>query len=62
MNDKMKCCDEEPKFISCYDNPSTDYAYNLFMCDNCGSLFKEDVWKNKGIIKISFNNEVIKCL
>jgi len=54
----MKCCNNKPKFIECFDNPNTGFAWNLYLCEECGSLFKEDVWENKGIIKITPDNKI----
>lgn len=59
----MKCvkCEEELEGIYCFDTGGGDYlgkdiAYNLYACNNCGTLLKEDVWENKGIISINIDN------
>lgn len=46
----MKCefCKNDMKFIHCTDDPNNGYAYNLYVCPNCDSVCKDDVWENKG--------------
>ncbi len=47
----MKClCKREMKFISCWDNPDTNHAYNLYICLDfeCGMICKNDVWEDRG--------------
>lgn len=58
----MKCkCGNEMKFVYCDDHPMTDddydYAFNLYACQWCGRLCKQDVWCGAGFIWIDrFNN------
>lgn len=30
------------------DAQATDHAYNLYVCDACGRICKEDVWEHRG--------------
>ena len=32
-----------------------DYAFNLYICDSCGNICKENVWHNKGLTWIEYN-------
>lgn len=38
------------------DAQVTDYCFNLYLCEKCGTVCKEDVWEGKGILKIDINN------
>ncbi len=43
----MECkCEIEMTFISCYDNPNTGFAYNLYVCNHCGMIMKDNVWND----------------
>ena len=56
----MKChyCANEMKGIGCADHPDKGYAYNLFQCDECAAICKEDVWDNKGQTWIPTDNTI----
>lgn len=49
----MKCiqenCETLMDFIECGDNPNEGYAFNVYFCQICDILVKEDVWKNAGL-------------
>jgi uncharacterized Zn finger protein len=49
--DKCPGCSEEMSSLDCiyqWDDPLIGFAFNLYACDNCGTLVKEMVWNNKG--------------
>jgi len=40
----MKCCKENMTVLYCWDDSQlTDHAYNLYACEKCGKIIKEDV-------------------
>lgn len=40
----MKCkCGEEMKYTWCYDEDYEGICFNLYVCENCGFIFKSDV-------------------
>lgn len=46
----IKCCGQEAKLLLAWDDAQkTDHAYNLYACENCGIIYKEDVWNDKGL-------------
>lgn len=56
-----KCrCNTNLEFIYGWDNKRMRHAYNLFACPNCGTIYKEDVWDDKGVIQITTNNDIFK--
>lgn len=61
MKVMTKCkCGEEMKFMWCWDDDQiTDHCFNLYVCDYCGMIFKDEVcYKER--IWIDFKNEVRK--
>lgn len=44
----INCASEDMKFVTCYDGPKTGFSWNLYSCDSCGWICKEDVWDNAG--------------
>lgn len=54
------CCKSPTKNIFVWDSPYIGYAYNLYGCEFCGSIFKQDVWANKGTVQINVKNELTK--
>lgn len=54
-----RICEMEMSLVSVWnggmDSPQ-EYAYNLYTCDVCGTITKEDVWDNKGLLVIPTNN------
>lgn len=47
-NTQMMCktCKCGPmKLVTATDNPNKGYAFNLYLCDNCDAVCKNDVWK-----------------
>jgi len=47
----MKCkCGKEMRGVGCWDDAQlTDHAFNLYLCEGCGMICKEDVWEHKGL-------------
>ena len=60
----MKCisCDSPMDAVSVYDNCGSQkpVAYNVYQCDGCGTLCKEDVWSNAGLTFIDSENNITK--
>lgn len=57
----MNCpeCEREMSFPACYDEGCDGkYAYNLYQCEYCGVLVKQDVWDNKGCLIITAENKI----
>lgn len=47
--------------VTVYDTGSSgppNYAYNLYQCEKCGTLCKEDVWEGRGKIWIKNDNDI----
>ena len=39
----MKCkCEEEMKYVWCWDDDEEGYCFNIYVCDCCGFVFKDD--------------------
>lgn len=57
-NDYQRPCNTEMKFIACNDSPNEGWAYNVYHCDACGTLCKDNVWGNKERIWIRSNNSI----
>ncbi len=60
----MKCrdCDSDMKGESVFDNPHGDRkgrltAWNLYSCEECGTIARENVWDNKGIVWVFPDNK-----
>lgn len=47
----LECCEIEPNLVFVYDDPHTGYAFNLYACPYCGTIYKEMVWNNSGLSK-----------
>ena len=57
----MNCkCGSEMELSFCHDTENGLYAFNLFTCDNCGTICKVDVWKDKGKTWIDVNNNIAR--
>lgn len=54
----MKCCGYDMEFSLASDNPNKGWAFNLYVCEECGMVVKEDVW-SKSPIKHIFCGEVV---
>ncbi len=39
--DNKKCCHEKPKLLGVWFKENI--AFNVFLCEKCGSVYKEDV-------------------
>jgi hypothetical protein len=51
MADTICKCGNQMVFVFCWDNAQQtdrDHAFNVYGCDSCGRIFKEDVWEDKG--------------
>ena len=46
-------CGKQMKLMFVQDNPDLWIAYNLYACDGCLSICRQDVWKNAGKIWIT---------
>lgn len=55
-----ECKEDALEFVTCWDNPDSGFAFNVYLCENCGTLLKEDVWKNAGRTIIHLNGDVTK--
>ena len=36
-------------------------ACNLFACDECGTVARENVWDHKGVVVVRYDSEPPKC-
>lgn len=54
------CCASPTKMIFVWDSPNAGYAYNLYACEGCGKLHKQDVWTNKGTLTLDIKNVVVQ--
>jgi hypothetical protein len=43
------CCGVEMEVVFIWDDPHVGYAFNLYACNDCGRLIKEQVWNNSGL-------------
>lgn len=50
IRSKMNCisCGKEMDLVLVNDNPNEGYAYNVYHCDDCMMLCRENVWSNSG--------------
>lgn len=54
-----KCkCKDTMKLIATWDNPELNYAFNLYACDHCGMIMKQNVWDNAGELWVAVDNQV----
>jgi hypothetical protein len=44
------CCDSRMSSAAGHDDPKTGFAFNLYLCDYCGTIVRENVWDNKGYV------------
>ena len=55
----IKCCGQEAKLLLAWDDAQqTDHAYNLYACEKCGTIYKEDVWNDKGLRAIFLDGKM----
>lgn len=40
-----------------YDDGS-DYTFNIYLCNRCGTICKKDIWVGKGNTWVYINNSV----
>lgn len=59
-HDCPTCKELSLEFINCYDNPDNGYAFNLYLCLDCGTVVKDDVWKNAGKTIINKDGTIVK--
>ena len=58
----MECkdCKSKMKLVLVWDDAQmTDHAFNLFACEKCGLLCKEDVWEDEGKRWIALTGEIV---
>ncbi len=55
---QCKLCKKDMKFIACSDNPNEGFAYNIYHCDECMVLCKENVWDNAGKFWVLKDNTI----
>ena len=62
----MNCkCGHEMKLIFVWDDAQQterDHCYNLYACDNCGRICKEDVWSDEGLRWMNLDGAVEEVL
>lgn len=53
----MVCkCKNEMRLLFCWDDAQeTDHAYNLWACESCGRIVKQDVWEDAGELWINLS-------
>ncbi len=57
----MQCkCKEAMKLLFAWDDGEKN-AYNLYGCERCGRVCKENVWENKGVIWIDIDEREDLC-
>ncbi len=57
MKCKNGCADaEQMELAGVWDDPNEGIAFNIHICNYCGSICKADVWKNAGELWIDLNN------
>lgn len=44
----------------CGDNQNEGYAFNVFHCNKCNAICKQDVWENAGEIWIGADGEIFR--
>ena len=56
----MNHCGEKMKLCDMWDDPYADepVAYNVWMCNECGALCREDVWAGAGRLWIDHGGKV----
>ena len=55
---KVECCDQKMSSVDCYDSPNKGVAFNLFLCNGCGAIYKQNVWNGECVL-IDADNKVI---
>lgn len=56
----MQCreCNHKMTGVGVHDDPNSGFAYNLYQCDYCGCICKDNVWNNPGELWINAHNEI----
>lgn len=44
--------------IDVFDSPNSKCSFNLYLCDNCGNIYKECIFEDKGIFILTADNTV----
>ena len=52
-------CAGKMKGVCVWDNPDEGHAYNLYQCQTCGAICKEDVWDDKGETWVLIDNIIM---
>jgi 8-oxo-dGTP diphosphatase len=61
LEDEKCKCGNKMKLSACWDNAQQtdrDHAWNLYMCEACGRICKQDVWTNEGELWIGLDGLV----
>jgi len=62
MNNDIKCCKKRVKLVLAWDDAQeTDHAYNLYLCEQCGTLYKDDLWNDKGLRALYLDGTLVKA-
>ena len=59
---KLCRCKHTLDLAAVWDDPNQGYAFNLYICNNCGDIVKEDVWEDAGKTILSVSGEIIMKL
>ena len=56
----MNCrrCKSLMQFVWCYDTGTSgdqDVAMNIYACNDCGTVCRENVWSFKGVVWVDFD-------
>ena len=54
-----KHCFGEMEYLTCHDDISSGYAYNLYFCHYDGVLAREDMWNDERVIWMEENGEIV---
>jgi hypothetical protein len=51
---------ENLTLLGVWDSPPIGFAFNVYLDEETGTVYKEDVWNNKGVLFVTVQNEVVK--
>ena len=49
-------CNNPMNFIFCWDGPNENFAYNIYHCEKCFLICRENVWERRGVVWIFSDN------
>lgn len=49
---------DDMKVVAGYDDPKTVKAFNVHFCKYCGSIYKDNIWKDKSIFCLDIDNKL----